>query len=300
MCIKNFFKKLFFIFIFLIISNTFKLNFFSHKLYSQSVNQKFDFLPIYSRDHRIVLNNISFERRPIADAYSESLDVVFSLENLIRDNIEIYVFISAFLELDLKELDNYNKDKPNLKWRSKKIEKQKYFILKAVTTPNEILPSNLWSANDSDNDYNESYKLFSKVTESNPKITTQDLLPPIWKYSAYMDKNPTLGLKLTLNGMGGNNNKSLDIQSGKAPIFIREFNGKSEYGQNFVRYNITQGTQKLILRSYHVFLRNSERKNFFNKILIQVYNAKEITNNQEQNIVPIIKQLYSIKFKGYY
>ena len=246
------------------------------------------------------MSNISFERRPIADAYSESLDVVFSLENLTRENIEIYVFISAFLELDLKELDNFNKDKPNLKWRSKKIEKQKYFILKAVTTPKEILPSNIWSANDSDNDYNESYKLFSKVTDSNPRISIQDLLPPIWKYSAYMDKNPTQGLKLTLNGMGGNKNKSLDIQSGKAPIFISEFNGKSEYGQNFVRYNITQGTQKLILRSYHVYLRNSERKNFFNKILIQVYNAKELNNNQEQNIVPIIKQLYSIKFKGYY
>ncbi len=259
-----------------------------------------NYAPFYNRNERIKINDLSFERRPIVHSSNESLDIAFSLDNMTSETLELYAFVVAFYECDALSSNEFIKQLPQLKWRKRNFAKEIFFVLRASMSPKDILPNEIWSGVESD-DYIEQKKNLQELNRYNPGVNASTIFPPIWKYSSYMQANPKKGIRMFLKGDPVFTKKELkgsgaEFQYLNAQNLLRiNENGRPVMGPSTLRYTLSHSPRRILFRSFHYYPKST---GFFNKVLIQIYEASKIMEHSEtieESYTLLLKKIVPVK-----
>ena len=250
------------------------------------------YVPFYTPDHRIKMNNLNFSRHFASDGTGEFLDVVFSLENLTTEDIPLYVYVATFFETNFVD-KKYRTWISHTTWRKRDIYLEDFIIQKVSIIPNDILPSLIWGDKDPD------YMFFTdRINVRKNYVSTEEpsplFFPPIWKYIQYMSYNTNKGLRVVLHGIKAPPSNKL-IQTGSSPSLLHESTQEATQSKPMLKYTIIHNAKRLDFRSYH-FSSFRNESSIFNRVCIVLFDAKKADKNLQENssAKPILKKIYSI------
>ena len=251
-----------------------------------------DYNPFSKFDTRFRVSKPSFSRRFALDGSGEYLGVTFYIQNYTIENIDLYLFVSAYDERDLTD-ETHRKWVPHTAWRKRDFHKEFFTVNKVSISPKDIAPSMIWDVNDPDQSY---YAGIFTLKENFVSTISPlpDFYPPIWKYLEYIRHNPKTGIPLQLRGLISPP-KEKRIQSGNAQALLYERNGKKLMSKKpKAKYTIENSARLSIVHSYH-FANFQREKSFFNRVAIQIFDAKESEKSGDRPKQALFKKIYSIK-----
>ncbi len=258
----------------------------------KALGNKYDiknYKPFVTNSSLFKISQLHFARRFSFEGIGEFLDVVFYLDNLTTDPIELYAFVVAYYEVSNVD-HNYRRWFPYPVWRKKDWGLEHFFISHAAFVPKHIPQASVWDEKDSDYIYYQRLRAIRSARFSNTKPLPK-FHPPLWKYLEYMSAKPKEGLAFKLHGHFAPLPKDT-LQVGFAPPDP----GHSLLKEERIRYTLAHEPRRTIFRSHHFGQFRIDRS-LFNRVAIVFFDAKEVERAETQgkkSFVPAFKKIYAI------
>lgn len=264
-----------------------------------------DFNPISLTDARFSVGRVNFDRRYASTGTGEFLDIVFDINNLTNEVINLQAFVIAFNETDA--VDRRTRSLiPYPTWRFNDPAQSQFLIHYMTITPDirNNIPSNeteipcsencirgfndldIWNVNDPD------YKAYKSIIERMQNAVAssepiQFVHPPLWKLLNYITNNPTKGLKFTLYGERGPGQDRVIDTNYISPSPQQK---KLKINPNLPRhkYTLEFNRQMTVFRSHH-FSRYRANFMFFNTVAIILFDADK-AKVYEEKMKPVMEK----------
>ena len=220
------------------------------------------------------------------------MDVVFDVQNLTSEDIEMYAFVIAVYETDAVDRQS-RKLTPYPYWRHHDPFKEIFMIHNVAITPNEIEDKLIWDEKDRD------FLLHKRLIEERRSAITSTspvemVHPPVWKYLNYLAQHPTEGLLYKLYGENGPTEAD-KYQTNYPPKTPEEKRMKVYKNWHKHKYTLEHHRRKTVFRSHH-YSRFRANYTFFNKVIIVLFQADKAKKFQE-GFGPLLKRMQELQAK---
>lgn len=256
-----------------------------------------DYWPMLQTDPRFKITGINVDRRFAKNGSGEFLDILFYLENLTSQQINLVGYVMAFWETNA--IDKAAREYiPYPAWRKRDYDKEKNIIHFMKISPINITTAQIWDYKDSD--FYHQNKILAK--RRNSVIGNQrpvlDTYPPFWKYIEYAKHNSEKGLAFPIYGdVGPTEDKQLITNFVDATQEEKKTKVFKKIDQHTYTLEFSRG--RTIFRSFHFSKFRADYK-FFNRFAIIILDADrlKIFNEQknrelkpgEEKINPLVAQ----------
>lgn len=256
-----------------------------------------NYRPFIKNSNDISVSNLNFERRFSVNGLGEVLTIVFSLNNLSNESMDLYAYVIAWYETDgwNKDTSQTSRWVPHTNWRKRNFQKEHTLVHKLASMPKDIPVSLIWNENDSDYHF---YEYLADIrSDFISKQGPRDVFyPPVWKYLEYIKQNPREALRFTLPGVISPDSKD-SIQSNKDGN-KEQAKDSDKQSEIQLRYLLHHEAHKTIFRTYHFSPFTPNRK-LFNRAAIQIFNAKKVEEGKNKEAI-VFRKLYRVytPYKG--
>ncbi|MCB1173852.1 MAG: hypothetical protein KDK39_09815 [Leptospiraceae bacterium] len=262
-----------------------------------------DYWPLVQEDPRFKITGMTYDRRFAMNGTGEFLDVVFYVDNLTSNKLNLIGFVMTFWEsnaVDEKERTYI----PFTDWRHRDYDREKNIIHFMHVSPNPIDPNLVWDYKDPDFFENARINARKQNSVIGNQRPTNDLLPPMWKYVEYARYNPDKGLPFSVYGeVGPTDDKKLETNY----VDPTEEEKKTKVFKNIDThtYTLEYNRRQTIYRTFHFSKFRADYK-FFNRLALLIMDQDKVKVWDEQKgrelkpgeerVDPIVfKHIYKIK-----
>lgn len=249
-----------------------------------------DFNPQPMSDPRIVVSNFSLDRRYAPDGKGEILDVYFDIYNNTSEPIELYGWVLAYNETNAVDPDE-RRLVPYPTWRVEDPDKRLFLNRYITVTPKNIPVEKIWNKDDPDyrRHMNAIDRMRSIVGSMKP---IGDVYPPIWKYVAYISRNPAEGVHFKLFGDKGPAPHET-VLTNYVPPTPEEKRTKVFKNVPAHTYTLELTRRKVIFRSHHYSAYRADFQ-FFNNVVIVLFDARKVEEqaNRREGELPENPMIY--------
>ncbi|MCS7204393.1 MAG: hypothetical protein NZ853_01710 [Leptospiraceae bacterium] len=242
-----------------------------------------NYFPVSIEDPRIEVREISLDRRFSPDGKGEFLDIMFNIENMTNQKIDLYVWVIAYYETDAVDKEE-RLIVPHPTWRVYDPDKRFFLTRYIKITPRDIPTDKIWSP--ADPDHKTYFDVIKRMRNAVGHMKLiEDIYPPVWKYVSYIMRYPTQGLPVILYGDLGPTPDKLMFTNYIPPTPEEK---RTKIFKNFVEhtYTVEYARRRTIFRSHHY---SPYRPNFyfFNMFRILIFDANQAQVFEEQAQRPL-------------